>query len=702
MIIIDPTMKSTPSTATALASNRRKQRLAGRNNPYVQTHDNVPQHRSDTETNSSNNASSPSSQSSQLSPAARRRLLRSQPGQTRNNHQSSHNSKEVRRRQPQHLEVGPYNTQQPSQNQSASLSQLNLHCTDSVDSDDNGTCFNSIGTTTPRHPSVTSSPHKYQESTQQTHLHHDLRLPTADFGSKSNSWNLAPSSTDRRHKLSPLAEVSPSPSRANKLSLLTPKAQKDSIWDSTTAKNSSRYNPRSDNNSAYSEFEHHSAENGSHPAAASAAAAGHHPTTKQSQRRGRSRTTRYKRESKVHPETSSVTSSIIGSSVRDADEGNFNFTERSPGQTGCAPNLTEGGMDRRGTTGNHDLDELLNKPHVKAAVGVGAAATLCGEDCALCMRYVYPIIISLTLSTLKYTKTTVVAILGPVGLLVGVASAGIGMGVLQIPKEQRDNVCNHAATSLGKARDVALDLSDTVSTSCGKLANNENPVDAAAEVRKEFMDKFCAGIDQSKSNLDDEGSLVWREEGENSKTLGTTEIKPVTSSPMAAALNHSVHNVKGRVGEVFGDEVPSPSQTRDTNTLSATEEDGMPRAACCRKGRVVPLGQIHSLRPSLQPRAWLDVMASAHTTRDDKNEAMEEILILAKDKVNLPVMSFCSYKSTVIESLTVIYVSITSFLGYLTLVSRSKSSLVFFFFNIFVHYSHISFFSIAPTLGGYT
>lgn len=50
-------------------------------------------------------------------------------------------------------------------------------------------------------------------------------------------------------------------------------------------------------------------------------------------------------------------------------------------------------------------------------------------------------------------------------------------------------------------------------------------------------------------------------------------------------------------------------------------------------GRVVPLSQIHSLRPSLQPRAWLDVMASAYTSRDDKNEAMQEILILAKDKV---------------------------------------------------------------------
>jgi hypothetical protein len=30
----------------------------------------------------------------------------------------------------------------------------------------------------------------------------------------------------------------------------------------------------------------------------------------------------------------------------------------------------------------------------------------------------------------------------------------------------------------------------------------------------------------------------------------------------------------------------------------------------------------------------LDVMASAHTSREEKNEAMEEILILAKDKVS--------------------------------------------------------------------
>jgi hypothetical protein len=44
------------------------------------------------------------------------------------------------------------------------------------------------------------------------------------------------------------------------------------------------------------------------------------------------------------------------------------------------------------------------------------------------------------------------------------------------------------------------------------------------------------------------------------------------------------------------------------------------------------VSQIHGLDPSAQPRAWLDVLASADTSNDEKMEAMEEILILAKDK----------------------------------------------------------------------
>jgi hypothetical protein len=48
--------------------------------------------------------------------------------------------------------------------------------------------------------------------------------------------------------------------------------------------------------------------------------------------------------------------------------------------------------------------------------------------------------------------------------------------------------------------------------------------------------------------------------------------------------------------------------------------------------RILPIEKIYGLDPPSQPKAWLDVMASANTTIDQKMEAMEEILILAKDK----------------------------------------------------------------------
>lgn len=49
-------------------------------------------------------------------------------------------------------------------------------------------------------------------------------------------------------------------------------------------------------------------------------------------------------------------------------------------------------------------------------------------------------------------------------------------------------------------------------------------------------------------------------------------------------------------------------------------------------GKIVPVSQIHALGPAAQPRAWLEVLASAETNDDEKMEAYEEILILAKDK----------------------------------------------------------------------
>lgn len=52
----------------------------------------------------------------------------------------------------------------------------------------------------------------------------------------------------------------------------------------------------------------------------------------------------------------------------------------------------------------------------------------------------------------------------------------------------------------------------------------------------------------------------------------------------------------------------------------------------CLLGKAIPIAQIHALDPAAQPKAWLEVLASAETSIDDRIEATEEVLILAKDK----------------------------------------------------------------------
>jgi hypothetical protein len=158
---------------------------------------------------------SSTAQSSTLSAVARRRLMRAHPGQQQQQAAQESSSKETSHRQPQHLQGGPIRTYayREQQQQQQPLS-LDLHCTESVDSDDNGTCFNSIGTTTPRQPPYNASPHKLRDdhghhnhSMQLPHLHRDLQTLDTDLNDSSQKSRYY----DRHGKLSPLAEMSPSP-----------------------------------------------------------------------------------------------------------------------------------------------------------------------------------------------------------------------------------------------------------------------------------------------------------------------------------------------------------------------------------------------------------------------------------------------------------------------------------------------------------
>jgi hypothetical protein len=49
-------------------------------------------------------------------------------------------------------------------------------------------------------------------------------------------------------------------------------------------------------------------------------------------------------------------------------------------------------------------------------------------------------------------------------------------------------------------------------------------------------------------------------------------------------------------------------------------------------GKVIPINEIHSLDPAAQPKAWLDILASAKTSQQDKIESIKAMIILGKDK----------------------------------------------------------------------
>jgi hypothetical protein len=144
--------------------------------------------------------------------------------------------------------------------------------------------------------------------------------------------------------------MSPSPRSSNHRPFITPEPN----------------NPTPKENSAYSVFDHWSAAENTKDQN------GGGMMKHQQQRRGRSRTTQCERERGIANDSPSVS----GSSAKiEQEDGYQNFGERStPGVTvPCTPVVKEG------EAVGFQSEEFLDKPHVKAVLGVGAAATLCGE-----------------------------------------------------------------------------------------------------------------------------------------------------------------------------------------------------------------------------------------------------------------------------------------------------------------------------------
>ena len=89
---------------------------------------------------------------------------------------------------------------------------------------------------------------------------------------------------------------------------------------------------------------------------------------------------------------------------------------------------------------------------------------------------------------------------GPVGLLLGAAAVGIGVGVMQIPEEQRSNLCNKATDAMKGAQESALNASESISDSC---ANTYRESGIADHIPVE-MQSCSAPTNESRAKVDNE------------------------------------------------------------------------------------------------------------------------------------------------------------------------------------------------------
>lgn len=215
-----------------------------------------------------------------------------------------------------------------------------------------------------------------------------------------------------------------------------------------------------------------------------------------------------------------------------------------------------------------------------AALGLGVAGLLCGA-----------------------------IIFGPLGIILGAAGMGVGYKVSQMPEDERSDVKSKASSAMHKLQESAVAANETISTSCATACGNPQDEESKTPANEAMMRSNTTTFSPPQSVMTNHG-LVRQNHG---------------SHPVG--MNLKVSNV-----HLPNETAPNKSEQHQTRPSRARQIRRL-TAACRRMGRITPVGQIHSLDHALHPRAWLDVMACDWTTRDEKNEAMEEILLLAKDKV---------------------------------------------------------------------
>ena len=206
---------------------------------------------------------------------------------------------------------------------------------------------------------------------------------------------------------------------------------------------------------------------------------------------------------------------------------------------------------------------------------------------------------------------------GPVGLLAGVAAGGLGYGYMQIPEEERKKIQARAEVAMSSLQQKACDASEAMSSTCINTYQDSGVADhvpncLSATVAEQLVPHCPTG--------------------------GTAKDESVIYSAAGGVSAKSAQAIGANVGNSNNPDIDSQAPTGPLmeqtapSSMSHNERMRVKKVACLRNVRILPIAQIHGLEPTSQPRAWLDIVASANTSNEQKNEAMEEILLLAKDK----------------------------------------------------------------------
>jgi hypothetical protein len=196
---------------------------------------------------------------------------------------------------------------------------------------------------------------------------------------------------------------------------------------------------------------------------------------------------------------------------------------------------------------------------------------------------------------------------GPVGLLVGVAAVGLGFGIMQIPEEERNKIQEKAEKAVHDFHEKAVDMSESLSSSCMNTYKDSGVAD--------HLPHCLSGTDGVDKDLDSTRSERLGNAG------GTVDAVQPVQQRSPVPNHHSATSVG-----------PAIEQPPSVPMKHHKDRFRNKKVACLRNVRIMPVAQIYGLDPSAQPRAWLDIVASANTSHQQKNEGMEEIILLAKDK----------------------------------------------------------------------